>query len=90
MPISEVMVVQLDVPSAKYVFTDVYKIAKNDPLQLSVFGFADILRNSSELQVTQKFLSKLTRKNFRGIQLRCALVVCTTNSNELKIRANIL
>lgn len=61
--------------SGKYSFTDVYKIANNFPLEISAFGTADARTNSSELQVTQKFRSKLTRKNLQGIELRCVLVV---------------
>lgn len=81
MPISEVLVVQSNLSSDKYVFIDVYKIAKNFPLEISVFGFADISTNSTELQLTQKFLTKLTRKDVHGVQLRCALVVCTSCTN---------
>ncbi|XP_031621018.1 ionotropic receptor 75a-like [Contarinia nasturtii] len=43
-------------------------------LEVSMFGAA-FSQNSSELEVTKKFHTKLTRKNLKGIELRCALVI---------------
>lgn len=70
------VVVRLNSALDKYAFIDVYKVSKDYPLEMSMFGSANVLLNSTVLQVAHKFQTKLTRKDLHGVELRCALVVC--------------
>lgn len=74
---SEAVVVQIDMSAGKFIFIDVYKVHEDYPLEISIFGWIDMLLNATNLRVAHKFQTKLTRKNLRGVELRCALVVCS-------------
>lgn len=74
LPISEVLVGRCG--ASKCLLFDVYKIAADFPLEIALFGTINFVPSKdSEILVEPKFLSKLTRKNFRGFALRCILVV---------------
>lgn len=69
-----------------WILYDVYKIASDFPLEISTFGH--ILDNevntameyeSQRLRTANKFLSKSTRDDLKGLQLTCARVVCIHN-----------
>lgn len=70
-----------------WILFDVYKIASNYPLELSVYGFiynksGAITNNNStqneieRIQITDKFQSKSVRDDLQGLKLKCGLVVC--------------
>lgn len=70
-----------------WILFDVYKIAPDFPLEVSIFGYifnANAIlyaNNQSEfphqrLQITAKFLSKSARDDLKGLHLKCGLVVC--------------
>lgn len=82
-----------------WIFFDIYKIAPNFPLEISIFAF---IYNSNAVEideydcpwkwawqrvsVTPKFQSKSTRDDLKGLQLRCGLVVgaqCLLRSVEV-------
>lgn len=69
-----------------WILYDVYKIASDFPLEISTFGH--ILDNevntamkyeSQRLRIANKFLSKSTRDDLKGLKLTCARVVCIHN-----------
>lgn len=85
-PISEVLVVQCEANGCR--FFDVYKIASDFPFEISLFAtIHDVSSAKNDLRLTSKFLNKLTRKNMRGLRLRCAFVV---RCNGLKIHTAAL
>lgn len=75
LPLSEMVVVKFESPNSKYSFLNVYKVAKNFPIDISHLGTAEVSKRSTNLELDEKFLSKSTRKDLKGIQLQCALVV---------------
>lgn len=67
-----------------WILYDVYKIAHDFPLEISTYGHI-IWNNDDEraikypyqqLKITDKFLSKSTRDDLKGLKLTCARVVC--------------
>lgn len=62
---------------------DIYKISPNSSLEISLFGtmtlnsfaYDEVL---TPLRITDKFQSASTRKNLKGLILRCGLVVSDT------------
>lgn len=70
-----------------WILFDVYKIASDFPLEVSVYGYIfneniTIDEESEQSAITprfrlaDKFLSKSTRDDLRGLRLKCGLVVC--------------
>lgn len=91
LPISESIFVKkfqnIDTGSnINWILFDVYKIAADFPLEVSIYGyiFNETIINSTNnehstqqrLQITDKFLSKSTRDDLKGLQLKCGLAVC--------------
>lgn len=91
LPISEAMLAK-DVrnnsdANIDWILFDVYKIAADFPLQVSVYGYIfdgynenDVVAEDSKherIKVTDKFRSKSTRDDLMGLKLKCGLVVCT-------------
>lgn len=100
LPISEVIVakrknVNATIKTAKWFLYDVYRIASNYPLEISLFGQimndvndtnimdAECLtkEKNNKLSVTKKFLSKSTRDDLKGLTLTCGLVVSIKRCN---------
>lgn len=85
LPISQVLVIRCG--TLKCLLFDVYKIASDFPLEISLFGSIDLRPSEdSRILVEATFLKKLTRKNFRGLALRCVLVVRYQTPFELNFR----
>lgn len=72
-----------------WILFDVYKIAPHYPLEVSTYGyiFNENIISDEENEVWQsfttqrfrladKFLSKSTRDDLKGLKLKCGLVVC--------------
>lgn len=69
-----------------WVLYDVYKIASDFPLEVSTYGhiFDNEVNTAIKyayrrLKITNKFLSKSTRDDLKGLKLTCARVVCMHN-----------
>lgn len=84
LPISESMFAKkfenIDTGSSiNWVLFDIYKIAAHFPLEVSIYGyiFSETEYPTQRLQITDKFLSKSTRDDLKGLQLKCGLAVCT-------------
>lgn len=91
LPISETMFANkfehfANEPNINWILFDVYKIAPNYPLEISTYGYIfkeptinytnNFTNDSTQrLQITTKFLSKSTRDDLKGLQLKCGLVV---------------
>lgn len=87
--------------TVKWTLYDVYKIAPNYPLEISLFGhllFENYMQtagldpicpaemNDNRLILTKKFLSKSTRDDLKGLTLTCGLVVSILQPNPLKVK----
>lgn len=100
LPISEAMIAKRFKANSKliinWILFDVYKIAANFPLEVSVYGFiytekGAITNNKStqnaieRIQITDRFQSKSVRDDLQGLKLKCGLVVCilSLKKNEL-------
>lgn len=72
-----------------WILFDVYKIAPDFPLDVSVYGYILKENNAANeinsiyqepvakrIRVTDKFQSKSTRDDLMGLKLKCGLVVC--------------
>lgn len=66
-----------------WILYDVYKIATDFPLEISTYGHiydnevaTAIKFPYQRLKITEKFLSKSTRDDLKGLKLTCARVVC--------------
>lgn len=90
LPISDVIFAKKN-PNASscgidWILYDVYKIAHDFPLEISTYGH--IMSNNEakeaikypyqQLKIMDKFLSKSTRDDLKGLKLTCARVVCYT------------
>lgn len=69
-----------------WILYDVYKIASDFPLEISTFGHIfdnevnmAMKYRSQRLRIANKFLSKSTRDDLKGLKLTCARVVCIHN-----------
>lgn len=72
-----------------WILFDVYKIAPDFPLEVSVYGYV-FNKNTIDyenlakpqdaiyerIKITDKFQSKSTRNDLMGLKLKCGLVVC--------------
>lgn len=63
-----------------WILFDVYKIAPDYPLEVSVYGYTfDVSTmpfHGDRIEITEKFRSKSARDNLKGLTLTCGLVVC--------------
>lgn len=70
-----------------WILYDVYKIATEFTLEISTYGHiyfdneatTAIKSAYQRLKITDKFLSKSTRDDLKGLKLTCARVVCMHN-----------
>lgn len=92
LPISEVMFAQKSSSTNSesgidWILYDVYKIASDFPLEISIYGLIFSKNTTIEsneafefpeqrLEIDAKFLSKSTRDDLKGVQLKCGFVVC--------------
>lgn len=67
----------------EWILYDVYKIASDFPLEISTYGHifdnevnTPMKYAQQRLKITNKFLSKSTRDDLKGLKLTCARVVC--------------
>lgn len=88
LPISQVIFTQMKNDST-WILYDVYKVAPHFPLEISVFGYILPRENAlefdigcaaqqkyhSRVQVVDKFQSKSTRNDLKGLKLMCGLVI---------------
>lgn len=63
---------------------DIYKIASDFPLEISTYAHilvdeatTPVKYTFQRLKIMDKFFSKSTRDDLKGLKLRCARVVCT-------------
>lgn len=65
-----------------WILFDVYKIAPDFPLEVSIYGHISTENQTSNnivperFKLADKFLSKSTRDDLKGLELTCGLGVC--------------
>lgn len=87
LPNSEVVLVRFDAQENKWTLYDVYKVAPNHPLKVSVLGWINGQTNGQNgcaqngLRLNEEYAGKTkARKNLQGLRLRCGShVSCTLN-----------
>lgn len=97
LPNSDVILARFDAQENKWTLYDVYKVAPNHPLRVSVFGWIDDQTNgknccaSNGLRFSEEFVGKMTRaknrKNLQGIRLRCGshVSISTNSGNSMAV-----
>lgn len=88
LPNSEVVLAEFDTPENKWTLYDVYKVAPNHTLEMSVLGSLNRRTNGKNsnaqdgLQLNEEFHKINARKNLKGLRLRCGSLVSTEQKTE--------
>lgn len=83
LPNSDVTLARLDSLKIRWTLYDVYKVAPNHSLEMSVLGWINVQTNdrncgmANGVQLNDAFHRASARKNFKGINFRCGSLVCT-------------
>lgn len=76
LPNSEVVLAQFDAQENKWTLYDVYKVAPNHTLDMSMLGWLNGRTNGkNSLQLNGGSHKMIARKNLKGLRLRCGSLV---------------
>lgn len=83
LPGSEVVLAQFDTQENRWTFYDVYKVARNHTLEMSVLGWLNGRTNgNNSLQLNEESHKMIARKNLKGLRLRCGSLVSAQQHNR--------
>lgn len=80
LPNSDVVLVRFDAKENKWILYDVYKVASDYTLTVTIFGWINDQRkevycNDEDLQLNKEFYKINSRKNLKGVHLPCGSLV---------------
>lgn len=82
LPNSDVTLARFDSLANQWTLYDIYKVAPNHSLDVSVLGWINVQTNAGNcgwangVQLNDAFHRASARKNFNGINFRCGSLVC--------------